>query len=74
MFVLCIEYETVTVITEKEDDGIAEEIVSHKSICYYVMSNICVGEEKASFERPDVGIQQHLKPLDYLGKGRCNGR
>lgn len=52
----------------EEDNGLVEEIVSHKPRCFHVMNNGYVEEEYVSFERPDEAMRQHLKPLFILGK------
>ncbi|XP_050908094.1 uncharacterized protein LOC127121688 [Lathyrus oleraceus] len=43
-------------------------MVSHKSVCYYVMNNGCVEEQNAFFERPDEAMKSHLKPLSITKK------
>lgn len=55
-------------MTEEEDNGLTEELGNHKPMCYYVMSNGSIDEYKATFERHDYGMQQHLKPLFISAK------
>lgn len=50
-------------MTEEEDTGLAEELENQKPLCYYVMNNGSIDEDKATFERPNNGIQQYLKPF-----------
>lgn len=40
-----------------------DEMVGGKPLCYYVMNNSVVEEQKATFERPNPGMMYHLKPL-----------
>lgn len=49
VYVLPIEYDTVTYVTEEEGDCIVEEISSHKPLCYYIMNAGCMEEDKAYF-------------------------
>lgn len=63
VFLLPIEYKTLTELTEEEYNALIEEISSHKPICYYVINNGWIEEENASFERPDKWMKQHFKPL-----------
>ncbi|KAK2450394.1 hypothetical protein QL285_009513 [Trifolium repens] len=39
-----------------------------KPMCYYIMNNGCIEEQKATFERPDLGMKNHLKPLFIRAK------
>lgn len=59
---LPIEFDKITKVTKEEDIDLAKELANHKSLCYYVMNNSCVDEDKAIFKRLDLGMQQHLKP------------
>lgn len=45
-----------------------EETTNHKVICYYIMNNGCVEEQQAMFERPDIGMMNHFKPLFIQAK------
>lgn len=38
IFVIPIEFDQITKVTEDEDDGFSLEIESHKPLCYYVMN------------------------------------
>ncbi|KEH17559.1 hypothetical protein MTR_0008s0310 [Medicago truncatula] len=40
----------------------------HKPLCYYVMNNGGVEDQHAVFERPDVSMRLHLKPLFIQAK------
>lgn len=60
--VLPMEYDHVPKVA-KYESGLAEELANHKHLCYYLMKNGAINEDKAIFERPDYGMQQHLKPL-----------
>lgn len=62
IYVLLVEYDTVTEVIE-EEDGFAEEMETHKNLCYYVMQDGSVNEDKVVFERPDMSMQQDLNPL-----------
>ena len=35
---------------------------------YYVINDGCVEDQMATFERPDMSMQQHLKPLYVQAK------
>jgi len=45
-----------------------EEKAIHRPLCYYVMNNGCVEDQHAVFERPDVSMRLHLKPLFIQAK------
>lgn len=66
--ILPIKFNQITKGTKEYDDCFSEEIGNHKSICYYVMNNGCVEEEKFVFDRPDEGMKQHLKPFFIWAK------
>jgi hypothetical protein len=59
--ILPLEYDVPTEINEVEEDFEALELADHKSVCYYVMENGCVEAQNAVFERPDIGMKNHLK-------------
>lgn len=54
--VLPLEYDVVTKVTE-EEDGSAEEMDTHKPLCYYVMHDDSVNKDKTIFKRPNMSIQ-----------------
>ncbi|WJX46260.1 hypothetical protein P8452_33079 [Trifolium repens] len=62
------EYDVQTEITELETDFDQLEMADPKPICYYVMNNGCIEEQQATFERPDLGMKNHLKPLFIRAK------
>lgn len=64
---LPLEYDTFTKVT-KVRDGLAKEMATYKPLYYYVMHNGSVNKEKSIFERPDMSLQQHLKPLYIRAK------
>lgn len=66
--ILPIEYDTTTKENKEEGNGLAEELAKHKPLCYYVIKDVCVDEEKAVFERLDMEMQQHFKPLFIKSK------
>lgn len=45
-----------------------DETTEGKTMCYYVMNNGVVEEQKATFERPNPGMMYHLKPLFIRAK------
>lgn len=61
IYMFPLEYDTVTKVIKKE--GLGEDITTHKPLCYYVMNDGSVNEGRAIFERPDMAMQHHLKPL-----------
>jgi len=65
--VLPIEYDVPSEINEVESD-FTKEIPIHRPLCYYVMNNGCVEDQHPVFERPDVSIRLHLKPLFIRAK------
>lgn len=65
-----LEYDTFVEVTKKED-GSAEEMATHKPLCYYFMHDGPMNKVKAIFERPDMSIQQHLKLLYIRAKVEC---
>lgn len=64
---LPFEYDTISEVAEKED-GLAKEMVIHKPLCYYVMHDGPVNEDKNIFRSPEMSMQQHLKPLYIRSK------
>lgn len=65
--ILPIEYDSVTEVA-KEDKDFAVEMENHYPLCYYVMNNGCVKEQKEMFERPYEGMKQHLNSLFIWAK------
>lgn len=61
--VLPIDNDRIIEVTEEDDNEHAEELANYNPLCYYIMNNSCVDEYKVIFERPDLGMQQHLKPF-----------
>ncbi|WJX55947.1 hypothetical protein P8452_41659 [Trifolium repens] len=66
--ILPSEYDVQTEITELETDFDQLEMADPKPICYYVMNNGCIEKQQATFERPDLGMKNHLKPLFIRAK------
>ncbi|CAJ2642248.1 unnamed protein product [Trifolium pratense] len=66
--ILPLEYDVPTEVNELEEDFEALDLADHKPMCYYVMQNGCVEEQKAVFEKPDLGMQNHLKALFIRAK------
>lgn len=56
IFVLPLEYDQVTKITEDES-GLAEELENSKPLMFYVMNNGAISKDKAIFERPNYRLQ-----------------
>lgn len=54
--VLPFEHDTITDISE-EEYGLAEEMVTHKPLCYYIMNVDYVNEDKAIFLKRDMSMQ-----------------
>lgn len=48
---LSIEYDIITERTEEENNGLVEELVKHKPLCYYVMKDNYLDEDKVVLER-----------------------
>lgn len=44
--ILLVEFDHITKVTEEEGDSFAKKMENHKTLCYYVMNNCCVEEEK----------------------------
>ena len=40
-----------------------EKMDLHKPTCYFVMNNGSIENQDAFFERPDMAMRSHLKPL-----------
>jgi hypothetical protein len=66
--ILPAEYDVESEVNEIEDDLVAVEMANHKPVCYYVMGNGCVEEQNAVFEKPDLGMKNHLKALFIRAK------
>lgn len=56
IFVLSLEYDTVTELNQKEC-GQAKDMATHKPLCYYVMNDGFDNEDKAIFKRHDMAMQ-----------------
>ena len=67
ILMLPIEYDVISEVTYDEEDFI-EEMTAHQPKCYYVMDNGCVEGQQTMFERPDLHMQHHLKPLFIQAK------
>jgi hypothetical protein len=65
--VLPVKYDVPSEVNEVESD-FTEQMAAHKPLCYYVMNNGCVEDQHAVFERPDVSMTHHLKPLFIQAK------
>lgn len=63
MSVLPKEYDMVSEVSEADEDFVLDETAEDKPLCYYVMNNGVVEEQKAMFENPSPGMTYHLKPL-----------
>ncbi|CAJ2654731.1 unnamed protein product [Trifolium pratense] len=66
--ILPLEYDVPTEVNELKEDFEALDLADHKPMCYYVMQNGCVEEQKTVFEKPDLGRQNHLKALFIRAK------
>jgi hypothetical protein len=66
--VLPLEYDVPTEVTKAEEEFEALELADHRPVCYYVMENGCVEAQNAVFEKPDVGMKNHLKALFIRAK------
>lgn len=51
-----------------EEEGLEEEQATQKPMCYYMMNDGSINEDCAIFERPNMDMQQHLKPLYISSK------
>jgi hypothetical protein len=65
--VLQVEYYVPSEVNEVESD-FTEEMAIHKPLCYYVMNNGCVEDQHAVFERLEILMMHHLKPLFIQAK------
>ena len=54
-----------------KEEGLDEELATHKPLCFYVMNDSSINEDHDIFERPDMAMQQNLKPL-YI-RAKVNG-
>lgn len=63
IYILPIEFDRTTEVTKEEDNGLAEELEKLKLLCYYVLNNKSMDDDKAIFKRNDLGMHQDLKPL-----------
>ena len=60
--ILPAEYDCLTEVEDSADVD-AEEMALHKPTCYFVMNNGSIENQDAFFERPDMAMRSHLKPL-----------
>ncbi|XP_050876224.1 uncharacterized protein LOC127079917 [Lathyrus oleraceus] len=63
-----VEYNMVSEVSETEEDFMPDETVGGKPLCYYIMNNGVVEEQKSMFERPSPGMMYYLKPLFIRAK------
>lgn len=56
------EYDCVIKVS-KPVDYEEEETTRPKHVCYFVMNNGCIKEQNVFLERPNEGMENHLKPL-----------
>lgn len=56
IYVLPIEFIQVTKVIEEDDSGLAEELANQKPLCYYMVNNGLIDEDKATFEWPDYNM------------------
>jgi hypothetical protein len=66
--ILPAEYDIWSEVVDGEEEFDSNELALHKPMCYYVMNNGCLEEQMATFERPDQGMKNHLKPLFIQAK------
>jgi hypothetical protein len=66
--ILPAEFDVWSEVTDGEEEFDSNELALHRPMCYYVMNNGCLEEQKATFERPDEGMKNHLKPLFIQAK------
>ena len=62
------EYDMVSEVSKIEGDFVPDETDGGKPLCYYVMNNGVVEEQKSMFKSPSPGIMYHLKPLFIRAK------
>lgn len=55
ILLLPLEYDTATKVIEEE--GLDEELATHKPLCYYVMNKGSMNKDCAIFERPYMAMQ-----------------
>ena len=60
--ILPAEYDFLTEVEDSADTD-AEEMALHKPTCYFVMNNGSIENQDAFFEKPDMAMMSHLKPL-----------
>jgi hypothetical protein len=61
------EYD-VRSTSEPDEDFVEPELDDYTPVCFYVMNNGCIEQQKAVFERPHEGMKSHLKPLYIKAK------
>lgn len=57
------EHDSVSEVSEAEEDYVHDEVANKKPIFYYVMNNNVIEEQQGIFERPGLRMMYHLKPL-----------
>lgn len=68
IYMLPIEHDSVIEVTKDEDSGLAKELANHNTLCYYIMKDNSIDEDMVVFERVDMVMQKHLKPLFIIEK------
>ncbi|XP_045807593.1 uncharacterized protein LOC123901479 [Trifolium pratense] len=66
--ILPVEYNVQTEVNEVEEEQNTIEMASNKPVCYYIMGNGCVEDQNAVFEKPHLGMKNHLKALFIRAK------
>jgi hypothetical protein len=61
--ILPSEFDVKSEVTELKEDFNQLNLANPKPMCYYVMNNGYIEEQQASFEKPNFGMKNHLKPL-----------
>jgi hypothetical protein len=67
VYVLPREYDLWS-FSDREEEFVEPPLAEFKPVCYYVMENGCIEEQCATFEKPDEGMKNHLKPLFVRAK------
>lgn len=66
--ILPAEYDMVSEVEASEDDFNLEDMQKYQPMCYYVTNDGCESERKATSEKPDSSMKNHLKPLFIQAK------
>jgi hypothetical protein len=66
--ILPAEYDIWSEVVDGEEELDSNELALHKPMCYYVMNNGCLEEQMATFEKPNQGMKNHLKPIFIQAK------